>query len=73
MNTQSSASSDLANVNQTVLATAIELGRDVIMEIMGDEIAASVDGQDVTSPAVCDLLAAKLHAELNLSNPTNGA
>lgn len=56
---------DLAKTNLVALANAVELGKQVIQEIAGDEIAATIDGQSVSGSLVCDLLAAKLNVKLN--------
>ena len=64
---------ELAKVSLVTLSQAIELGRQVFSDIAGRDLAAEVEGKEVSGAMISDLIAAKLNARLNTQSTAQGA
>jgi len=56
---------EISKLNLLVAANAIELGKQVIMHVVGDDIAPTIDGKPLDDNTVTDFLAAKLNTKLS--------
>lgn len=52
------------NENLAVLSNAVELGSRVILEIAGNEVSNSIDGEEITLSQLNNAMAARLKAAL---------